>query len=77
MQTQQSCQVSTASPNFDITHASAPFCLLVKKLVLCAWFSSDALEVWSFWLKLPQRIHYKMASLTYNTLQTSQPTYTH
>src|SRR6218665_261532 len=25
------------------------------------------------WLKIPQRIHYKIASLTYNTLQTSQP----
>src|SRR6218665_3704358 len=27
------------------------------------------------WLKVPQRIHYKIASLTYNTLQTSQPSY--
>ncbi|PGH37857.1 MAG: hypothetical protein CRN43_18665, partial [Candidatus Nephrothrix sp. EaCA] len=27
------------------------------------------------WLKIPQRIHYKIASLTYNTLQTSQPSY--
>ena len=27
------------------------------------------------WLKLPQRIHYKIASHTYNTLQTSQPSY--
>src|SRR6218665_1104817 len=29
------------------------------------------------WLKVPQRIHYKIVSLTYNTLQTSQPSYTH
>src|SRR6218665_1206052 len=27
------------------------------------------------WLKIHQRIHYKIASLTYNTLQTSQPSY--
>src|SRR6218665_1394633 len=27
------------------------------------------------WLKIPQHIHYKIASLTYNTLQTSQPSY--
>src|SRR6218665_2948770 len=27
------------------------------------------------WLKVPQRIHYKIASLTYNTPQTSQPSY--
>src|SRR6218665_710360 len=27
------------------------------------------------WLKIPQRIHYKIASLTYNTLQTSEPSY--
>ena len=27
------------------------------------------------WLKIPQLIHYKIASLTYNTLQTSQPSY--
>src|SRR6218665_2593878 len=27
------------------------------------------------WLKIPQRIHYKIASLTYNTLQTSLPSY--
>src|SRR6218665_2578697 len=27
------------------------------------------------WPKIPQRIHYKIASLTYNTLQTSQPSY--
>src|SRR6218665_2732084 len=27
------------------------------------------------WLKIPQRIHYKIASLTYKTLQTSQPSY--
>src|SRR6218665_462269 len=27
------------------------------------------------WLNVPQRIHYKIASLTYNTLQTSQPSY--
>src|SRR6218665_2046349 len=27
------------------------------------------------WLNVPQRIHYKIASLTYNTLQTSQPYY--
>src|SRR6218665_2536236 len=27
------------------------------------------------WIKIPQRIHYKIASLTYNTLQTSKPSY--
>src|SRR6218665_2367165 len=27
------------------------------------------------WLKITQRIHYKIATLTYNTLQTSQPFY--
>jgi len=27
------------------------------------------------WLKVPQRIHYKIVSLTYNALQTSQPSY--
>src|SRR6218665_840704 len=27
------------------------------------------------WLKIPQRIHYKIVSFTYNTLQTSQPSY--
>jgi len=27
------------------------------------------------WLTVPQRIHYKIVSLTYNTLQTSQPSY--
>jgi len=27
------------------------------------------------WLKVPQRIHYKIVSLTYNTLQTSRPSY--
>src|SRR6218665_2217007 len=27
------------------------------------------------WIKIPQRIHYKIASLTYNTLQTSQHSY--
>src|SRR6218665_153875 len=27
------------------------------------------------WLTVPQRIHYKIGSLTYNTLQTSQPSY--
>src|SRR6218665_160050 len=27
------------------------------------------------WLKVPQRIHYKIVSLTYSTLQTSQPSY--
>src|SRR6218665_2300849 len=27
------------------------------------------------WLKIPQRIHYRIASLTYNTLQISQPSY--
>ena len=28
-----------------------------------------------YWLTVPQRIHYKIVSLTYNTLQTSQPSY--
>src|SRR6218665_2379580 len=27
------------------------------------------------WLKLPERIHFKVLSLTYNSLQSSQPTY--
>src|SRR6218665_1615079 len=27
------------------------------------------------WLKIPQRIEYKVTSLTYNTLQSSQPSY--
>jgi len=27
------------------------------------------------WLKIPERIEYKIISLTYNTLQTSQPSY--
>ena len=27
------------------------------------------------WLKVPQRIHYKIVSLTYNALQTSKPSY--
>src|SRR6218665_1645221 len=27
------------------------------------------------WLKIPQRIEYKVISLTYNTLQSSQPSY--
>ena len=27
------------------------------------------------WLKVPQRIHYKIVSLTYNAIQTSQPSY--
>src|SRR6218665_2893905 len=27
------------------------------------------------WQKVPQHIHYKIVSLTYNTLQTSQPSY--
>src|ERR1043165_5066531 len=29
------------------------------------------------WLKIPERIEYKVLSLTYNTLQTSQPSYLH
>ena len=28
-----------------------------------------------YWLKIPERIEYKVISLTYNTLQTSQPSY--
>src|SRR6218665_4214853 len=27
------------------------------------------------WLKIPERIHFKVVSLTYNSLQSSQPTY--
>src|SRR6218665_872889 len=27
------------------------------------------------WLKIPERIHFKVMSLTYNSLQSSQPTY--
>src|SRR6218665_2932749 len=27
------------------------------------------------WLKIPERIHFKVLSLTYNSLQSSQPTY--
>src|SRR6218665_3827521 len=27
------------------------------------------------WLKIPKRIHFKVLSLTYNSLQSSQPTY--
>ena len=29
------------------------------------------------WLKIPERIKYKVISLTYNTLQSSQPSYLH
>src|SRR6218665_138252 len=67
--------------NIDVTQiitASKPFRMLSPVLLLKPQNTTTSLDPVLkklHWLKIPERIEYKVISLTYNTLQSSQPSY--
>src|SRR6218665_905541 len=61
--------------NIDVTQtASKLFRMLSPVLLLKPHHITPVLKK-LHWLKIPERIEYKVISLTYNTLQSSQPSF--